>query len=261
MFEFGPLWLVDGGAGAGAFGPAWAGLMASLGLGGALAGRVRLDRSATRAVFVALLLGGTTTLLVSSHTVVVTVAQIVVAVLSVVIGIFLTRVLHDAVASDVRSGVASGVGAATWAIFIPFAIGFGAVSERWSVHVAGWMLVALVVAIASLLATVTSRAAAGEPNTTSAALASCQEDDILGAATARHRRMRATTPARDSCTLRQSSHCLSVGLMRWGRAVGARGRGADTRPAGCCRRRCCCQSSRGRRPGSRRRRVLILWRR
>ena len=51
VFEFGPLWLVDAGAGAGAFGPAWAGLMASLGIGGALAGRVRLERSATRAVF------------------------------------------------------------------------------------------------------------------------------------------------------------------------------------------------------------------
>ena len=62
-------------------------------------------------------------LVVSSHVVVVTVAQVVVAMLSVVIGIFLTRVLHDAVPSDVRSGVASGVGAATWATFLPFALG------------------------------------------------------------------------------------------------------------------------------------------
>ena len=53
VFEFGPLWLVDGGAGAGAFGPAWAGLMASLGVGGALAGRVHLERFTTRVVFVA----------------------------------------------------------------------------------------------------------------------------------------------------------------------------------------------------------------
>jgi hypothetical protein len=183
VFEFGPLWLVEGGAGAGAFGPAWAGLMASLGLGGALAGRVRLDRAPTRVVFVALLLAGTATLLLSSHAAVVTVAQIVIAVVSVVIGIFLTRVLHDAVSSDVRSGVASGVGAATWALFIPFAIGFGAVSQRWSVHVAGWMLVAVVAAIASLLTIVTNCTATGT-QVTPASAAPCH-DAVLSAATAR----------------------------------------------------------------------------
>lgn len=51
VFEFGPLWLVDAGAGAGAFGPAWAGLMAFLGLGGALAGRVRLQTPTAVLVF------------------------------------------------------------------------------------------------------------------------------------------------------------------------------------------------------------------
>ena len=86
----------------------WAGLMASLGIGGALAGRVRLERSATRAVLVALLLGGTATLLVSSHTVVVTVAQIVVAVLSVVIGIFLTR--RAARRRDIRRAIGRRLG-------------------------------------------------------------------------------------------------------------------------------------------------------
>jgi MFS family permease len=160
VFEFGPLWLVDGGAGAGAFGPAWAGLMASLGFGGALAGRIRLDRSATLSVFVPLLLGGAATLLVSSNVVVVTVAQIVVATLAVVAGIFLTHQLHDAVTSDVRSGVASGVGAATWAVFIPFALGFGAITERWDVHVAGWLLVVLAAVIAALLVAVTRRSPA-----------------------------------------------------------------------------------------------------
>jgi MFS family permease len=43
VFEFGPLWLVDLESGAGLFGPAWALLMASLGIGGALGGRIRFD--------------------------------------------------------------------------------------------------------------------------------------------------------------------------------------------------------------------------
>ena len=110
-------------------------------------------------VFVALLVGGATTLLVTGNTAVVTVAQILVAMLSVVVGIHFTRALHDAVPSDVRSGVASGVGAATWATFVPFALGFGAVSERWGVHAAGWLIVAVAVAVGGLLVTSTRRPA------------------------------------------------------------------------------------------------------
>jgi MFS family permease len=152
VFEFGPLWLVDGGAGAGTFGPAWAALMASLGLGGALAGRLRPDCSATVRLLGVLVVGAAATLLVSGHAVVVTAAQVVVAMVTVAIGIFLTRELHDLVPSEVRTGVASGIGAATWATFLPFALGFGSASERWGVHTAGWLLVAVAVAIAGLLA-------------------------------------------------------------------------------------------------------------
>jgi MFS family permease len=151
IFEFGPLWLVDADAGAGAYGPTWAALMASLGLGGALAGRLRADTLRAAVVLGTLLVASTGVLLWSRHVAVVTTAQVLAAVLSVVLGIFLTRVLHDAVPSDVRSGVASGVGAATWMVFLPFAIGFGVASERWGVHAAGWMLVVIAAAIAGLL--------------------------------------------------------------------------------------------------------------
>jgi MFS family permease len=151
VFEFGPLWLVEAGTGAGAYGPAWAGLMAALGLGGALAGRLRAGSVRTVVAIGGLLIASAATLAIGGHVVVVTAAQIVAVVLAVVVGILLTRALHDAVPSDVRSGVASGVGAATWATFLPFALGFGAASERWGVHAAGWSLVAVAVAIAGLL--------------------------------------------------------------------------------------------------------------
>jgi predicted MFS family arabinose efflux permease len=151
VFEFGPLWLVEAGAGAGAFGPQWAALMASLGLGGALAGRLRSDGAGTVRALGVVVAGAAAVLVVSHHTAVVTAAQVVVAMVAVILGIFLTRRLHDAVPSDVRTGVASGVGAATWATFLPFSLGFGAVSERWGVHTAGWLLVAIAVAIAGLI--------------------------------------------------------------------------------------------------------------
>jgi MFS family permease len=162
VFEFGPLWLVESGTGAGAFGPAWAGLMASLGLGGALAGRVRFESPRTLGLILAMLVGSVSTLLVTTHAAVVTGAQIVVALLSVAMGIFLTRLLHDSVPSDVRSSVASGVGAVTWGTFLPFALGFGAATERWGVQVAGGLLVAIVLAIASLVIPLALRAAPEE---------------------------------------------------------------------------------------------------
>ena len=151
VFEFGPLWLVESGASAGAFGPQWAALMASLGLGGALAGRLRTDGTGTVRVLGVIVAGAAAVLVVSRHAAVVTAAQVVVAMVTVVLGIFLTRRLHDAVPSEVRTGVASGIGAATWATFLPFSLGFGAVSEHWGVHTAGWFLVAIAVAIAGLL--------------------------------------------------------------------------------------------------------------
>jgi MFS family permease len=155
VFEFGPLWLVDAGAGAGAFGPSWAGLMASIGLGGALAGRVRADSPRTVTTLGALVVASAATLLVTSDVVLVTLAQVVAAMLSVLLGIVLTRRFQDLVPSDVRSGVSSGVGAATWATFLPFAVGFGALSERWGVHAGGWLIVAVAIGIAVLLVAVT----------------------------------------------------------------------------------------------------------
>jgi hypothetical protein len=55
VYEFGPLWLLALDAGTGFYGIAWAMLMASLGIGGALAGRLRTDTSGGRALIAAVL--------------------------------------------------------------------------------------------------------------------------------------------------------------------------------------------------------------
>jgi hypothetical protein len=52
--------------------------------------------------------------------------------------------------------VASGVGTLTWIAFFPFALGFGAVSNRSGVHTAGWMIVAVTVVTAAALIKVAS---------------------------------------------------------------------------------------------------------
>ncbi|WP_109507862.1 MFS transporter [Nocardioides speluncae] len=157
LFEFGPLWLVDGDAGAAAYGPMWAALMAALGLGGILAGRFRFDTSAAQAATAVVLLGAGAVLVLVESLLLVTVAQVLLVALTVTLAIFFTRLLHDGVASDVRSGVASGVGAATWLVFLPFALLFGWVSERWGVHAAGSLLLLAGAAAVPLLLVVTRR--------------------------------------------------------------------------------------------------------
>jgi hypothetical protein len=99
VFEFGPLWLVALAAPAVLFGPYWAALTSTLGLGGYLAAKLDLTRMPV-------------------------VAQVVLTLLAVV-AIYAGRLLHDAVPSTIRAGVSSGAGTASWVLFLPFALALG----------------------------------------------------------------------------------------------------------------------------------------
>ncbi len=140
VFEFGPLWLVALAAPAALYGPYWAGLVSSLGLGGLLAGRLRLNKPVVASAVAGLMTLASWALTTTTDTVLVVGAQIVLAVLIVSASIHVTVLLHDAVASTIRSGVASGVGAISWMVFLPVALAFGVMSTRYGVHAAGWML-------------------------------------------------------------------------------------------------------------------------
>ena len=102
IFEFGPLWLVASGAAPGLYGPFWAGLVSTLGLGGLVAGRVRFDHPTTLTATVAVLTLASGVLTVSRNLVVVTIAQFALALLVVAMSIYVSRVIHDAVPSTIR---------------------------------------------------------------------------------------------------------------------------------------------------------------
>ena len=124
------------------YGPYWAGLVSSLGLGGLLAGRLRLNKPVVASAAAGLMTLASWALTTTTNIVVVVGAQIALALLIVTASIHVTRLLHDAVPSTVRSGVASGVGAISWMLFLPVALAFGVMSTRYGVHTAGWMLTA-----------------------------------------------------------------------------------------------------------------------
>jgi MFS family permease len=151
ILEFGPLWLVALAAPAVLYGPYWAGLVSSLGLGGLVAGRIHLDRPGTATAVAVLIAVSSIVLTTSGNVIVVTAAQIVLALLIVAAGIHISRLLNDAVPSTIRAGVASGVSTFTWIAFLPTALGFGLLSQHHGVHTAGWMITAISIAAGALL--------------------------------------------------------------------------------------------------------------
>ena len=151
ILEFGPLWLVALAAPAVLYGPYWAVLMSTLGLGGMLAGRLPPGRPATLAAVTALMTLASVALTTTTSVVVVTIAQATLALLIVISSIHVTRLLHDAVPSTIRTGVSSGASAISWMVFLPIALAFGMVSTQQGVHTAGWILTALTTLAAALL--------------------------------------------------------------------------------------------------------------
>ena len=175
VFEFGPLWLVALRAPAAAFGPYWALLVATGGIGGYLAARVDLGRRAG-AVAVAVVLAGAPVLFVTSHLVLVIVAaQAVLALTLAVTGIHAGRLLHDAVPSNIRAGVSSGAGTFSWMLFLPFSLGFGALARTGGVYVAGWLFIGAGAGLGALL--VLSARAARQVPAEPAALAAVTAGD------------------------------------------------------------------------------------
>jgi MFS family permease len=152
VFEFGPLWLVALGVPAVHYGPYWAGLMSTLGLGGLLVSR--LTRPAGLAMSAVLITASMVVQSLSHDFLVVTAAQIVATLLLVAVGIHTSKLLHDAVPSTVRAGVASGVSSLSWLVFLPFSLAFGLIGDTYGVHRAAVVLIAVAVMVGALLATV-----------------------------------------------------------------------------------------------------------
>ena len=165
VFEFGPLWLVAVDAPAAAYGPYWAALVASLGVAGYLTSKLRLHRRRNLLVLAVAVAAIPVPLALTDGLVAIVVAQTGLAVLVGIVGIHAGLLVHDAVSSQVRAGVASGIGTLSWLLFVPFSLFFGWLVRAHGVGWAGWVLTGVAVLLAVLLA-VSARASAA-PRTTS----------------------------------------------------------------------------------------------
>jgi hypothetical protein len=176
VFEFGPLWLVSFDAPPAAYGPYWAALVASLGVGGYLTSRLPLDRRRVAVAFAVLLVATPVTLALSRSLVAVILAQTLLAVLLAVIGIHAGLLVHDAVASNVRAGVSSGVGTLGWVLFLPFSLVAGWVGRTSGQGTVGWLFLAVAAVLGLLLVvTTTARPAVVQPTAAPVGHAACRE--------------------------------------------------------------------------------------
>jgi MFS family permease len=160
VFEFGPLWLVAAAAPAVLYGPYWALLVSTLGIGGLLAGKLHMERRLMLAVLIILALATALLLTWTRSLAVLVTAQVVLALVLAIVGIHASRLLHDAVPSSIRAGVSSGAGTITWVLFVPFSLVFGWAAREKGVHWSGFMLAGAVVVV-SVLLVVSVRASRG----------------------------------------------------------------------------------------------------
>jgi MFS family permease len=151
VFEFGPLWLVALAAPAVLYGPYWAALVSTLGVGGLLTSKLRLNRWPMLAVLIILSLGTALLLTWTRSLAVLVAAQVVLALVLAIMGIHASRLLHDAVPSSIRAGVSSGVGTLTWVLFLPFSLVFGWTARENGVFWSGFMLAGAAVVVGILL--------------------------------------------------------------------------------------------------------------
>ena len=152
VFEFGPLWLVSLDAPAAAYGPYWAALVATLGLGGYLTSKLHLHR-AWPVLAVAAVLAVTPVLLAVSRSVLAVVAaQTALLLILAIVGIHAGLLLHDAVPSAIRAGVSSGVGTLSWLLFLPFSLVFGWLLRDRGAQSASWVLAGIAGVLALLFA-------------------------------------------------------------------------------------------------------------
>ncbi|WP_279581220.1 zf-HC2 domain-containing protein [Fodinicola feengrottensis] len=162
VFEFGPLWLVALAAPAVLFGPYWAALVSTLGVGGLLTSKLNLGHPLSVGVLAVAAPAAAIALTLTRSLVAVIATQAVLALLLAIISIRAGKLLHDGVPSAVRAGVSSGVGTLSWLLFLPFSLVFGWYARTHGVPSAGWFLTGAAVLIGLLLITSVRRPSVAE---------------------------------------------------------------------------------------------------
>jgi MFS family permease len=151
IFEFGPLWLVSVHAPSGLYGPYWAALVSTVGLGAWLTSRLDFGRTWVGLTMCAAPVVAALVLVSASSLSIVIAMQVVVALVAAIVGVRASFLMHNAIGAGIRAGVSSGASTLAWITFVPLSLGFGWLTRVHGVHTAGWLLVLIAVGLAALV--------------------------------------------------------------------------------------------------------------
>ncbi|MBV9592735.1 MAG: MFS transporter [Actinobacteria bacterium] len=151
VFEFGPLWLVALDAPAALYGPYWALLVGTVGVGAWAASRAQLHRVGRAVAVGSVLVLAAVVPAVSRSLTLIIVAQVLVALAAAMIAVRAGFLLHEAVAATVRAGVSSGASTLSWLVFLPVSLVFGWLARAHGVMTADWLVGVIAAAVAVLL--------------------------------------------------------------------------------------------------------------
>jgi hypothetical protein len=153
LFEFGPLWLVSVHTPSSWYGPYWAALVSTVGVGAWLESRIDFGRAWTVVTLSAAPCMAAVLLVTVSWLPVVVAMQILLALVTAIVGVRASFLIHESVVAGIRAGVSSGASTLGWLTFVPLSLLFGWLARAHGLHTAGWLLVCLAGASAALLRT------------------------------------------------------------------------------------------------------------
>lgn len=151
ILEFNQLWWLALAAPIGMYGVATAANLGSLGLGGLLAARLRIDKPLVLIGVVAAIIASAASLVFWRNFYAVVIVQMLLVMFMLASEIIFARSLHDELPSRLRAGAASAVSTFVSVIFIPFSLMFGSISNRLDTFNAAWMVLGIAVVMALAL--------------------------------------------------------------------------------------------------------------
>lgn len=155
--EFAQLWLLALHTHAAYFGMASAALLSSLGIGGILVNRLRLDRYIRMGMVLAVILLAGLGIIFFRSTPTIVASQAIFASGLICVYIVFSRILHDNLGSSIRAGAASATSTAGRLLIIPIALLIGYVSQKFTIYKAAYIFLGLALTMTFFVIAVAKR--------------------------------------------------------------------------------------------------------
>lgn len=156
LYEFSQLWLLALHTPTQYYGIANAVLLASLGLGGFFADRLRLSRFFAMSITLSVTMLGCIGLILSRNIIGTVTSQLVLGTGLLAVYVIFSRLLHDSLESSLRAGASSATSTLGRCFIVPLALAFGFISQKFTIYKAAYILLVLAILMSVFVMVVAS---------------------------------------------------------------------------------------------------------